>query len=70
MGIQRLSHLEIPTKYEPLAGINSLIFMGRFFNTTTDVDYWHHAFTYIPIQHGTYPMKRGPTQLKKEIKSI
>ena len=48
------SHFEIPTKYQPLDGIDNLIPMGRFFNIIIDVDYWYHAFTYITIQHGMY----------------
>jgi hypothetical protein len=23
----------------------------EFFDTTINIDYWHHAFTYIPVQH-------------------
>lgn len=63
MGKQKLSHLEIPAKYQPLVGINNLIPMGTFFDTTVDVDYGHHAFIYIPVQHGTYPMRCGQTHL-------
>jgi hypothetical protein len=41
-------HLDILTKYEYLTGITILIPTGRFFDTIIDVDYWYHAFTYIP----------------------
>jgi hypothetical protein len=37
-GIQRLSHLDIPTKYQFLSGITNLTPMGRFFDTTIHVD--------------------------------
>ena len=39
---------DIPTKYEYLTRITILIPTGRFFATTIDIDYWYHAFTYIP----------------------
>ena len=44
------SRLDIPTKYEYLTGDTILIPTGRFFNTVVDVDYWYHAFIYIPNQ--------------------
>ena len=29
--------------------------MGRLFNAIIDVDYWYHAFTYVPNHTSTYP---------------
>ena len=43
-------HFDIPTKYERLIGIKHFIATDRFFDTSVDVDYWYHAFTYIPYQ--------------------
>jgi hypothetical protein len=37
-GIQRYSHLDIPTKYQYLTGITILIHMSRFTDTILDVD--------------------------------
>ena len=48
---QRFFHLDIPTKYQYLTGITILIPMGRFFDNLIDVDYFYHAFTFIPVQH-------------------
>jgi len=39
LGIQRFSHLDIPTKYQYLADIAILIPTGRFFDIVIDVDY-------------------------------
>ena len=50
-GIQIFSHLDKPTKYEYLTNITDHILKGRFFDTNTDVNYLHHAFTHIPNQH-------------------
>ena len=38
-GIQKISHFDIPTKYQYLIGITILVPTGRFFNTIIDVDY-------------------------------
>jgi hypothetical protein len=50
-GIQRFSHLDIPTKYQCLIGITILIPTGRFFDSIIDVHYGCHAFTCILVQH-------------------
>ena len=55
-GIQRFSDLEIYTKYEYLTVITILTPMGRFFDTMIDVDFWYHAFTYIPDQYWLSPV--------------
>jgi hypothetical protein len=39
LGLQRFSHLDIPTKYQYRSGITILIPLGRFFDTIIDVDY-------------------------------
>jgi hypothetical protein len=38
-GIQGFPHLDIPTKYQYLTSITTLIPTGRFFDTIIDVDY-------------------------------
>jgi hypothetical protein len=39
LGLQRFSHLDIPTKYQYRSGITILIPLGRFFDTIIHVDY-------------------------------
>ena len=54
LGIQRFSHLEIPTKYQYLTDFTNLVPVGRLFDSIIDVAYWYHAFTYIPAQHWNF----------------
>ena len=49
--MQRFSHLDIPPKYQYLTGITILIPRSRFFDTILEINYWYHAFTFIPDQH-------------------
>ena len=41
---------DIPNKYQDFIGIVIMISIGRFFDTSMDVDYRYHAFTHIPHQ--------------------
>jgi hypothetical protein len=43
-GVQRVSHLEVPTKYQYLNSITNSIPTGGFFDTIVDVDCRYHAF--------------------------
>ena len=43
LGMQRFSHLDIPTKDQYLTGVGILIPMGRFFDTILDAGYGYHA---------------------------
>ena len=54
MGIQRFSHLDIPTKYyDYLTDITILIKTGRFVGTIVDVDHW-----FLPGQHWFFNTSR------------
>ena len=57
-GIQRFSHFHLPTKYQCMTDVTNVIPLNRFFTATVVVDYWYHAFTYIPAQHGFVRSKR------------
>lgn len=51
-GIQRSSHLGVPTKYWYLVAFTILIPIDRFFDRPIlMLGYRYHVFTYIPIQH-------------------
>jgi hypothetical protein len=60
LGIQRFSHVDILTltyspKFQYLTDITILIPMSKFSDTISNVDYWYHAFTYLPDQHWDIP---------------
>jgi len=55
LGIQKFSHLGIPTKQHYLTSITILISRAKFFDTIIYVDYWYHALTYILVQHWLQP---------------
>ena len=54
--VQRLTHLDILTKYEYLSGFMILILMNMFYNIVIDVDYYLSLVYQLTI--GTH-LRRG-----------
>ena len=67
-GVQKCSHLEVPTKYQCWIGITISMPTGRSFDTIVDVD--AHEFAYIPgqrwvISNGKCPLGPVYTTVRK-----